>query len=259
MFASDYAEIYLHLPAMLYGDQVVQAPIDKYLNAGITGKKDANPHPMDYRANRAIAEKDKLLWEIKKDLKIKGHIPPMFEIEGFAFKLLDVVMPFFGKGSPSNLMDVFWLASKYKRVTAATVRDYSTKYLGLDCNGFAGNFWGINPSSPIEKYDVNRRKDFSEIAAGDAIIFYRSNTTSRPFHIALVDKVLERSIGKTLRFDITQSSGLETGVKTDFKEWNLTQNAKGHVLQKTGGYDAYFVAGPAKNSPRGLQWSVSDA
>lgn len=259
MFASEYAENYLNLPAMLYGDQVYIVPIDKYLNAGITGKNDPKPHPMDYRANRAIAEKDKLLWDIKQDLKIKGHIPPMFEVEGYAFKLLDVVMPFFGKGSPSNLMDVFWLASKYKRVTPGTTRDYSSKYLGLDCNGFAGNFWGINPSTPIEAYDVNRRKEYTDIAAGDAIIFYRSNTNYKPFHIALVDKVIDRPIGNALRFDITQSSGLETGVKTDFKEWNLSKNAKGHVLLKTGGFDAYIVAGPAKGDPRGLQWTVSDA
>jgi hypothetical protein len=261
MNPADYAENYLHFAPELY-DGVVEVPIDKYLNAGITGKNDKTPHPNDYRANRAIGEKDQLLGAIKQDLKIHGHIPPLFQVEGYLFKLLDVVMPFFGKGSPSNLRDVFWLASKYKRVTAATARDYSTKYLGLDCNGFVGNFWGINPSTPIESYDKNRRRQFDDVDVGDALIFYHKGTTHNPYHIATINQVefINTTNEKTpsLSFWITQSAGLEDGVRTTLADWKLSKTAHGDVVHETANTTVYIVAGPEKGTPRGLVWAVSD-
>ena len=179
MVPSAYAENYLHLTADLYGS-VAEVAIDKYLNAGITGQNDTADHRMNYRANRAIAEKDRLLGSIKNDLHIRGRLPQMFDIESYPFKLMDVVMPFFGKGSPSNIRDVLWLAAKYRHLTPATAQQYSSQYLGLDCNGFVGNFWGINPSTSIEGYDNHRRCEFADVASGDALIFYRAGSTTRP-------------------------------------------------------------------------------
>ncbi len=257
MTASDYADQYLHLKAQLYDGSVVEVPIDRYLNARITGKKD-DPKPMNYRANRAEAEKDALFGEIKRELKIHGHMPDQFTVDGYGFKMLDVYRPFVGKGSPSNLLDVFWLASKYKRVTAGTAREYAANYLGLDCNGFAGNLWGINPSTGIAEYDVNPRTEFLDVSDGDALVFYWRGTRSNPFHIAVIDFVHE--VGKTrpLRFDITQSDGVnDKGVHTDFLEWKLTKDARGHVVREEGNWVAHVVEGPPKGKPRGLEWAVS--
>src|SRR5262249_37660557 len=53
-----------------------------------------------------------------------------------------------GKGSPEEIAKVLYLVAKYKLYdvkmfgtdAAAGVRDYCNKYIGLDCNGFVGNY-----------------------------------------------------------------------------------------------------------------------
>lgn len=262
MLPSVYAENYLHLTADLHG-QVAEVAIDKYLNAGIKGQHDAVPHPNDYRANRAIAEKDRLLGAIKNDLHIRGHVPQMFEVDSFSFKLMDVVMPFFGKGSPSNIRDVLYLAAKYNHLAPGTAQQYCNQYLGLDCNGFVGNFWGINPSTAIAGYDNHRRHEFDDVASGDALIFYHAGTTGSPYHIAAVDSVqsLDGADARhaTLNFTVTQSAGLELGVHTSSTQWRLSKSARGEVIYSTAHSTVYVVQGPPKGEPRGQDWSVSDA
>jgi len=47
---------------------------------------------------------------------------------------------FLGKGSPEEAQITLQLAIRFKLATADTIQTYCDNYLGLDCNGFVGNF-----------------------------------------------------------------------------------------------------------------------
>ncbi len=69
-----------------------------------------------------------------------------------------------GKGSPEEIANALHLIAKYKLFDkkfatdpAAGVRDYCDKYIGLDCNGFVGNYARATgrtktPDTPIGEY-----------------------------------------------------------------------------------------------------------
>jgi hypothetical protein len=233
---------YLHLFVRLDDNSVALVSIDRYLNAGITG----NPtHP---RAVRAGQEKDGLLGAIARELKLPGIPPLVLQIGGRTLNRHDIQMVFAGKGSPSQIRDILWLASRYRR-TNPSLRFYCERYIGLDCNGFAGNYWGIDPNTPIDSYDTNRRQKAAEVSIGDALIFYKKGAAS-PFHLAVVDDVSVH--GDKLFLAVVQSAGLELGVHRDeLGEQALQKNDKGHLFfTRAGGSQLVFIAaGPAKNRP----------
>lgn len=47
---------------------------------------------------------------------------------------------FYGKGSPEECQITLQLAERFKLPKGGTVQGYCDKYLGLDCNGFVGNY-----------------------------------------------------------------------------------------------------------------------
>jgi hypothetical protein len=47
---------------------------------------------------------------------------------------------YFGKGSPEEVQITLQLAARFGLLGRGTLQDYCDKYLGLDCNGFAGNY-----------------------------------------------------------------------------------------------------------------------
>jgi hypothetical protein len=48
--------------------------------------------------------------------------------------------PFFGKGSPEEAQITLQLADRFGLLGGGTMQSYCDKYLGLDCNGFVGNY-----------------------------------------------------------------------------------------------------------------------
>jgi hypothetical protein len=48
--------------------------------------------------------------------------------------------PFFGKGSPEEAQITLQLADRFGLLKGGTMQAYCDKYLGLDCNGFVGNY-----------------------------------------------------------------------------------------------------------------------
>jgi hypothetical protein len=217
--------------------------IDRYLNAGITG------NPKYPRAIRAGEEKDALLGAIGNELGVPGTPPLQFEIGGQVVSRRTIQKTFAGKGSPGEIRTTLWLASRYKRTSSVTLRSYSDRFVGLDCNGFAGNYWGIDPNTPIDSYDTSRRRDPAAISVGDALPFYHKGATS-PFHIAVVDEVAVK--GDRMTLTVVQSAGPELGVHQEILgERVLQRNAAGHLFFLDGGGDwQVFVAeGPAKGTP----------
>jgi hypothetical protein len=48
--------------------------------------------------------------------------------------------PFFGKGTPEEAQITLQLAQRFGLLAGGTMQTYCDRYLGLDCNGFAGNY-----------------------------------------------------------------------------------------------------------------------
>jgi hypothetical protein len=103
-----------------------------------------------------------------------------------------------GKGSPEeiqvclHLVAIYGLYDKKKfgTDTAAGVRDYCDKYVGLDCNGYVGNFarelgTGKEPNTPIPSYAPKnkRRTKIEEVQANDVLAWTDNG------HIAIIDSI----------------------------------------------------------------------
>jgi hypothetical protein len=239
----DYASsVYLDLKATLDDGTLVRLKIDRYLNNGLKLQRNLD-------AGKA---KDRLLNGIAGELKVPYPGPLTFTIDGVLYDRLKLQRVFTGKGSPQDIRNVLRLASRFKLTDAQTAQTYCNTNIGLDCNGFAGNFWGIDPNTSIDQYDVDRRQAVADVVAGDAMIWYLKGATA-PFHMAVVDEV--NVIGQQFQVIVAQSMGLEEGVhRFDWGKLTLENNKSGHLFaQKTitgiGDCLIFFAGGPTKGKP----------
>lgn len=89
-----------------------------------------------------------------------------------------------GKGSPEEIAAALHLVARYKLYDkaiadqAAGVRDYCDKYIGLDCNGFAGNYARATgrakgPSTPIPSFapKSDLRARIEDVQADDVMVW----------------------------------------------------------------------------------------
>ena len=139
----------------------------------------------------------------------------------------------------------------YGRASQSTIRTYSDSYTGLDCNGFAGNYWGIDPTTEISAYDVNRRTDPADVTTGDALVFYKKGV-AKPYHLAVVYEAEAKAKGNHLTLVVVQSAGLEQGLHRDaLGDVVVAKDDKGHLhFQWKGGVTTvYIAAGPPKKTP----------
>jgi hypothetical protein len=175
------------------------------------------------------AELDSLFGGLAKILKVK-KVPNVFRFP--TGDVMDPVTPYYrmglrrvynGKGSPAEMADAIRLAMRCGRIgkgkAAATVADYATKFLGLDCNGLVGNYFGLSPALHISIWalgepagllswsekqlvdagwkeaelgtapyvPLNPRHAVEEVCDGDVLITVIGGTDYS--HIAMVDKV----------------------------------------------------------------------
>jgi hypothetical protein len=236
----DYANsAYLNLKATLNDGTVVTLKIDRYLNNGLQLQRNTD-------AGKA---KDALLSGIAGELKVAYPGPLTFTIDGQWYDRLKLQRVFSGKGAPEDIRNVVRLASRFKLTDATTVGKYCTKNIGMDCNGFAGNFWGINPDTWIGSYNVDRRKEVADVTAGDAMIFY-PKAGGDPYHIAVVDEVKVHT--KQFEVVVAQSMGPEVGIHS-FSWGDMTpqKNAKGELFTQKyiapiGDTIIYYAGGPEK-------------
>jgi hypothetical protein len=115
-----------------------------------------------------------------------------------------------GKGSPEEIAIALHLVARYKLYDkiyasdpAAGVRDYCDKYIGLDCNGFVGNYARATgrakvPNTPIGSYapDKVRRTRIEDVKADDVLVWPDNG------HIAVIhsiDSLTTGSDGKPAR------------------------------------------------------------
>jgi hypothetical protein len=272
MTPEEYAAKYLKMKAVLADGAIREVAIDRYLNHGKLNQTDPGEggRNMTARAKEAW----KFAWDlIASILKANGlkWLPQSFQFGSLVLTPLQIYRPFMGKGSPQEILNVLWLASKYpvngNVLTRESLSTFCNAKLGLDCNGFASNYWGAtgNPiplpeSASSYLFNANPRTKIGDIRNGDAIVEYLGSKTTSPekaLHVAVVGGA-PRASGNQLTFDRVQSAGqngnfgleIETG-----KTWDLKKETDGQLYflitsGETAGRRCYFAAGPAKKPPR---------
>ncbi len=198
----EYMLLYLCLPVKLENGESGVANIDMYLNHGIQP-----------RSGVAWSAGDQLLGEMAQETKTATN-SHQFTISGLPIKAINIRRTFMGKGSPQNNKEAIWLAHRYgyimnanrKRAGAKTLLQYTRTYMGLDCNGFVGNYLAQDHNTSIEVYGdpANRLTDVKDIQKGTCLVWVPAGGGQFP-HIAIVNSA--RVVGDLLQWDLVQSSG----------------------------------------------------
>ncbi len=178
----DFENRYRRLDVKLDDKSTVRVDVHKYL---LNGNNNAD----------ALAAKDKLIFEkIRPDAK-KSKAPVKVDatpIDGA--REAAIARCYMGKGSPEDLALTLRLVNRYGLASAARgLQGYSDDYLGLDCNGFVGNYTkacglaGPGPSSDMEVFYANgtARTRIEDVAARDILIW--KHKTGTYGHIAVID------------------------------------------------------------------------
>lgn len=123
-----YAERYLNLEVPFADGPPVWVRVDKYVTQTPTAEKDQ----LWSALVRALQKTPKL------SLTVDGASVDFTSPSQLQFHVLD---PFFGKGTPEDCQIVLQLAVMLGRVASKqALQAYSDANLGLDCNGFVGNY-----------------------------------------------------------------------------------------------------------------------
>ncbi len=220
MSPDDYVSTYLNLTAFLSDGSSVRVQIKNYLQSGL-----GDQSTRAQQAQQALAAK--LEGELKK------QPADALEIGGYEYSWPSIRRVFMGKGAPDEIQDVLWLAHRYKLVTSSTIQTYCDKNLGVDCGGFVANLWaighpvgarvengwaGFKPRTFWGLDRSKRRMSASDIAIGDAIIFFshmKGDDTDlastdpakggEAYHIGAVAGV--NVVGDKLELTVAESSG----------------------------------------------------
>jgi hypothetical protein len=287
-----YVDLYLSLDFLLKGTGGnwgwVRGRVRQYLQ-----------HQVGTRSANAQKAKKDLYAAAAKRIGLKD-LPGTFKFEGYDMLKNNLERVFMGKGAPDEIQDVIWMASHLGLVSRDTLPSYLDNNIGIDCGGFAACFWGMGRPSPgapapigwsgftpryfWETYRGSRRKNISQISAGDAIIFFRDvisdnpdvakkrdtagkliqGTGSEAFHIGVVDAASE--IDKsTIFLSIAESSGgtnptsLGNGVRSrSIARATIRTDRQGWVFHEGTGNRPdgtpvtsrlYFVGRPAGSAP----------
>jgi len=116
--------------------------------------------------------------------------PEPIQIEEYAETPL-LATAFTGKGKPETIAQVLRLAAAFGLVepTAAAMNDYCTKYIGLDCNGFVGNYLRAvgsttaGPSTPANTFVPTARR----LSKLEDVTYHSVLCWKNAGHVAIID------------------------------------------------------------------------
>lgn len=150
MMPSEYRMCYQPLQVPVVVDEKVQRWKDVRLEKYVLIIKN-NPTTWDSNHPDNQAAHDGMLGKLWEHFKKKGatltvHVKPVSGgVDHSEFDTWQEVWyyarkAFFGKGCPEEVQITLQLAERFGLLKGGTVQDYCDKYLGLDCNGFVGNY-----------------------------------------------------------------------------------------------------------------------
>jgi hypothetical protein len=235
MTPSDYMNQYLRCTLWLADDSVAEVNIDQYLNRQTSA-----------RARAAWRAYEQLVQALAKKTG-KRPWASQYEIDGWVFPIARLRKAFVGKGSPGAIQDVFLAASYRGLVGPMTVQDYADKYLGTDCNGFVGNYFGLDPNTDIASYDQNRRTDVKALRPRDVVVFVSSANEHK--HIAVVDSV--GGTASAVRLVLVHSRGENAGgVQSESVTKTFKTDRQGHIyFEGPLGRHGYIVPPASASAP----------
>lgn len=141
-----------------------------------------------------------------------------------------VIRTYTGKGSPEEIGEVLSAAIAVGVFHPDEVWEHVRKYVGLDCNGFVGNWARANKikvggrdaeanTSLLDYASTNKdkkRTEAVELRQGDVLVWLKSP------HIAVVDSVVDPEMGT---FMVCESSGSFGGLKHSLYRWTSKEKA----------------------------------
>jgi hypothetical protein len=185
--AVEYAERYLQL-TVPFDDGSVTVRVDRYH----IGSPDAEQGKLwqDLKDHFRKEQGKNAAYRLK--LRVNAEFP---EFSSANEMLHRAVNPFWGKGSPEDCQIVLQLAVLFGRATKANLQSYCDDHLGLDCNGFVGNYlfrafngandWRSDPAEnaigPSALIDMIMRN------SGVAVATVEEMRSSRMYMLAEVD------------------------------------------------------------------------
>jgi hypothetical protein len=232
MSASEYVRTYLQLPVWKNESATTPVSVRNYLQSGMGGQST--------RAANAYA---KLLAALPKQLDTPSKVlPATFQVRGDKYVTTSLWRVYNGKGTPTEIQGVLWLALLCGLVDDKTLTTYVDNNLGIDCGGFVANYWGIgapsvsapNPNGATGfkprtiwgMFPKLQRKSASEIEEDDAAIFFKdvknddpnlaaqqkagsydTSSGSQAFHIGVVSAVTAIPATNQVDLEIAESSG----------------------------------------------------
>jgi hypothetical protein len=204
----DFMNEYYHLDVRLDDGSVETVKVDHYRNNDeklpllkahhkTVQARNEVMHPLTGLINAAI----------KKD-------PNEGIIDGSPLDMAAIRLSFVGKGMPDDIRLTLRLAVRHGKAHKGRLQEFCNNYIGLDCNGFVGNYmlrrgqkrFGTNRAEGGKKADwigiselnrhAYRRKNASDILANDLLVW-------DAIHVAVIDKVYQA--GSTVEFDVVES------------------------------------------------------
>lgn len=200
-----------------------------------------------------------------------------------AFYTKGIYRAYNGKGSPDEIIDVLRLACRFdrpKKTGCATLTAYAKKFIGLDCNGFVGNYHGLSPELHVSIwaygwtgkpdkvaalkeaerlsiesfFPLKPRTDVKEARSGDVLASL--NAAGKIHHVALIDDVFGGE-ANLMRCRIVEwgQAGEEPNHIKEIKTYELVKGPKNfgveYGIHPKGGEFRYLLARPTGFNPAG--------
>lgn len=135
-----------------------------------------------------------------------------------------VMRTYTGKGSPEDISETLSAAVALGVLHPDELWSHADSYIGLDCNGYVGNWAKQNrikvagqiayPNRSLLDYASTnkdkKRTDVSDLRQGDVLVWVKSA------HIALVEMVVDEGMGT---FIVCESSATFGGLHASFYQW----------------------------------------
>jgi hypothetical protein len=160
---ADYADTYRNLEVGLASGPV-KVTIERYR----LGSPDNEMGALVQAVKEHFHAKQKHDPHFTLDLIVNGDTASIRDYEHIK---LHIAAPFFGKGSPEDCQVAAQLAVLMKRTSAEHLPRYCEKHMGLDCNGFVGNYlFHIRNGNPWQviakdKVDIGPSSSMDQFAA----------------------------------------------------------------------------------------------
>ncbi|MFN7936390.1 MAG: hypothetical protein U0R19_23885 [Bryobacteraceae bacterium] len=149
----------------------------------------------------------------------------------------DLMLPYIGKGAPDEIQLALRLAVYYGLVkpTLGDLQAYCNEFIGLDCSGFTGVYYGppYRGKSSVAYRTLGKEvKELADIEQGCAIVFLKTN------HISVIDSVYRDYVVNGKKVAVECMVAEATAAKMEMEDPNDGLNYSSYtILKKPKGWD----------------------